>query len=265
MTIKNLTAVPGVLPPPKPPEARSAGAMDRFAATLANAMQERGAAKPNDQYLIAVELTRLQMMRGIFSLDADQGEDRSWSTSFRSFPSLSPLPQTEPQAPPQSRPLRQEVDSLPGPVTLASPPLAAAKPEAIPGPVRVPQGVESIVDRASRRYGVDPALIKAVIKAESSFNQHAVSPVGAQGLMQLMPGTASDLGVKNPLDAEENVMGGTKYLKGLLKKYDGHLDKALAAYNWGPGNVDRRGIETLPRETRDYLVKVKRFYDNYSA
>lgn len=262
MTIKNLTALPGGLSPIKPPEARSAAGVERFAATLANAVQERGAAKTNDQYLIAVELARLQMMRGIFSLDADGGEDQSWSTSL---PGLSPLPQAQPQALPQSRPLRQQIDTLPGPVTRPSPPLAEAKPEAIPGPVRVPQGVESVVDRASRRYGVDPALIKAVIKAESSFDQRAVSPVGAQGLMQLMPGTARDLGVTNPLDAEQNVMGGTKYLKGLLDKYNGHLDKALAAYNWGPGNVDRRGIETLPRETRDYLVKVKRFYDNYSA
>lgn len=253
MTIKNLAALQGVLSSPRPLGVRSSAETDRFAATLATAVQTRGATVNADQALIAVELARLQMMRGVFSLDSDNGEETPWG-GLGGF-----------AAPQQAVSVRQEADSLPGPVALPPAPPPAPTRAEIPGPLRAPQAVESIVDRASRRYGVDPALIKAVIKAESSFNQHAVSPVGAQGLMQLMPGTASDLGVKNPLDAEENVMGGTKYLKGLLKKYNGELDKALAAYNWGPGNVDRRGIETLPRETRDYLTKVKSFYDNYST
>ena len=263
MTIKTLPVLPGSLPAPKPIGTRAAASPDRFAETLASAVLGRETAVNPDQYLIVVELARLQMMQGVFSLDSDQGESSPWTGGL---PSLAGYGGRGPAGF-----VGQKTDALPGPVTQPlvqpqPPPVrAAAAQQAIPGPVRVPETMESIVDRASRRYGVDPALIKAVIKAESSFNQHAVSPVGAQGLMQLMPGTASDLGVKNPLDAEENVMGGTKYLKGLLKKYDGHLDKALAAYNWGPGNVDRRGIETLPRETRDYLVKVKRFYDNYSA
>lgn len=256
MTINNLVALQGLLSAPRPSGARSSAEPDRFAATLATAVQARGSAFNADQALIAVELARLQMMRGVFSLDSDDGGETPWE-GLAGF-----------AAPQPPMPVRQEADSLPGPVALPLVPLApppAAAPVEIPGPVRAPQAVESIVDRASRRYGVDPALIKAVIKAESSFNQHAVSPVGAQGLMQLMPGTAGDLGVSNPLDAEENVMGGTKYLKGLLNKYGGELDKALAAYNWGPGNVDRRGIDTLPRETRDYLVKVKRYYDSYSG
>lgn len=232
---------------------------DKFAKILASAGQNRPTVEA-DQARVAVEVARLQMLRGALSLDEAGEEPSPWTDVFAS---LTGMPSPQAQAPS----VRQNVDSLPQSAKplLAVAPMAAPAQAAIPGPVRVPQAVESIVDRASRRYGVDPALIKAVIKAESSFNQHAVSPVGAQGLMQLMPGTASDLGVRNPLDAEENVMGGTKYLKGLMKKYDGQIDKVLAAYNWGPGNVDRRGIETLPRETRDYLVKVKRFYDNYSA
>lgn len=263
MTVKSLGAHLAELAARKQKSPNPSRQDDQFAKTLASAGQSRSTAEA-DQARVAVEIARLQMMRGALSLEQAEGERSPWTDVLASLTGL-----TMSQVPAGSG--RQNLDSTPAAI---KPPLAAASPAtpeqaptqaAIPGPLRVPQAVESIVDRASRRYGVDPALIKAVIKAESSFNQHAVSPVGAQGLMQLMPGTASDLGVKNPLDAEENVMGGTKYLKGLLKKYDGHLDKALAAYNWGPGNVDRRGIETLPRETRDYLVKVKRFYDNYSA
>jgi soluble lytic murein transglycosylase-like protein len=83
--------------------------------------------------------------------------------------------------------------------------------------------------------------------------------------MQLMPGTARDLGVSNPFDPEQNVMGGTRYLKQLLNKYDGDLDKTLAAYNWGMGNVDRKGIATLPDETRTYLSRVKRYQSEFLA
>ncbi len=124
--------------------------------------------------------------------------------------------------------------------------------------------IDPIIQKAARQHGVDPALIRAVIKAESNFNPRAVSPVGARGLMQLMPATARNLGVDNAFDPEQNVMAGTRFLKGLLTRYNGDLDAALAAYNWGPGNVDRRP-DRLPRETRDYLAKVKQLYANYSA
>jgi hypothetical protein len=115
----------------------------------------------------------------------------------------------------------------------------------------------SLVDRAATRYGVDSGLIRAIIKAESGFDPRAVSSAGAQGLMQLMPGTAKVLGVTDAFDPEQNVMAGTRFLKDLLRRYQGNLDEALAAYNWGPGNVDRHGIDHLPRETRAYLAKVK--------
>jgi hypothetical protein len=125
-------------------------------------------------------------------------------------------------------------------------------------------GITSLISRASRRYGVDEGLIKAVIQAESNFKPTAVSPAGAQGLMQLMPATAASLGVTDSFNPEQNVMAGTRFLKDLLNRYGGDLDKALAAYNWGPGNVDR-GKSRLPQETRDYLVKVKKLYSTYST
>ena len=125
-------------------------------------------------------------------------------------------------------------------------------------------GLDPIISKASNRYGVDAGLIKAVIKAESNFNPTAVSHAGAQGLMQLMPGTARSLGVNDSFDPEQNVMAGTRFLSDLLKRYNGDLDSALAAYNWGPGNVDRKP-DRLPRETRDYLARVKQLYSSYSS
>ncbi|MDD2856198.1 MAG: lytic transglycosylase domain-containing protein, partial [Desulfuromonadaceae bacterium] len=121
-----------------------------------------------------------------------------------------------------------------------------------------------IISKASRQYGVEPALIRAVIKAESNFNPHAVSHAGAAGLMQLMPATARSLGVTDSFDPEQNVMAGTRFLKDMLTRYGGNLDSALAAYNWGPGNVDRRPDE-LPRETRNYQARVRQLYDSYNV
>jgi|GEM_PF-2103223 len=121
-----------------------------------------------------------------------------------------------------------------------------------------------LIARASKRYGVDPGLIKAVIHAESGFTPSAVSPAGAQGLMQLMPSTSSDLGVTNPFNPEQNVMAGTRFLKNLINRYGGDVDKALAAYNWGPGNLDRKK-GALPKETRQYVAKVKQLYNDYQS
>ncbi|HIJ87367.1 MAG TPA: lytic transglycosylase domain-containing protein [Desulfuromonadales bacterium] len=124
--------------------------------------------------------------------------------------------------------------------------------------------LDSVIAEASQKYGVDPGLIKAVIKAESNFNPQAESRAGARGLMQLMPATARSLGVSDSFDPEQNVMAGTRFLKDMLQRYNGDVDAALAAYNWGPGNVDKRP-EHLPRETRDYLARVKQLYAAYSG
>jgi soluble lytic murein transglycosylase-like protein len=126
--------------------------------------------------------------------------------------------------------------------------------------------IDDAVNRASRKYGVDKDLIMAVIKQESSFNPKATSGAGAMGLMQLMPGTARELGVSDAYNVEQNVDGGTKYLKGLLDTYRNTKELALAAYNAGPGTLQNRGvrgtgdISRLPYETRDYVQKVMKYY-----
>ena len=128
---------------------------------------------------------------------------------------------------------------------------------ATPQPSDLRANIEKLIDQVAQRVGLPANLIRSVVSTESSFQPDAVSPVGAQGLMQLMPGTAAELGVDDSFDPQQNLLGGSRYLKGLLKKYDGDLDHALAAYNWGQGNVDRKGLEQMPTETRNYIAKVK--------
>jgi soluble lytic murein transglycosylase-like protein len=113
---------------------------------------------------------------------------------------------------------------------------------------------------AASRYGLDPLLIKAIILAESAFNVRAVSRRGASGLMQLMPGTARELFVRNLFDPHENIAGGSHYLRSLLDAFDGNLVLSLAAYNAGPAAVARAGgVPDFP-ETRQYVVKVLKTY-----
>jgi soluble lytic murein transglycosylase-like protein len=119
------------------------------------------------------------------------------------------------------------------------------------------QEIDQLIERIAAQFSLAPELIRSVVAAESSYDPRAVSPVGAQGLMQLMPATAQELGVNDSFDPQQNLEGGSRYLKSLLDKYDGDLDHALAAYNWGQGNVDRRGLEQMPTETRNYLARIK--------
>ncbi len=130
--------------------------------------------------------------------------------------------------------------------------------------VKSTPNIDDIIEHASKIYDVDPSLIRAVIKAESNFDADSTSSKGAMGLMQLMPETAKDLGVKNCYNPVENIMGGTRYLKGLLKRYDGNVDLTLAAYNWGMGNVERHPGR-LPQETRTYIARVNEFLRQYTS
>ena len=124
---------------------------------------------------------------------------------------------------------------------------------------------EPHIQQASRQYGVDANLIRAVILAESSGNPQAVSSKGAKGLMQLMDSTAQMLGVQNPLDPEENIKGGTRYLSQLLQQFNGKVDLALAAYNAGPTAVKKhQGIPPY-RETRQYVAKVQAYLNWLTA
>ncbi|MHC9539905.1 MAG: lytic transglycosylase domain-containing protein [Vulcanimicrobiota bacterium] len=136
------------------------------------------------------------------------------------------------------------------------------------GPSRAPyQGsekdFEGLIKDASKTHGVDEDLIRAVIRQESGFNPNAESHCGAMGMMQLMPETAKDLGVKNAWDARENVMGGVKYLKGLLDRFDGNITKALAGYNAGPGSVEKYGGVPPYAETQNYVKNILGMYEDY--
>ncbi|MBU1101656.1 MAG: transglycosylase SLT domain-containing protein [Bacteroidetes bacterium] len=118
------------------------------------------------------------------------------------------------------------------------------------------ENFDAIIDEASKKYGVDTQLIKSVILTESAGNAKAVSSAKAKGLMQLMDGTAKDMGVKNSFDPKQNIMGGTKYLSKLIKKYDGDLKLSLAAYNAGPGAVDKHNGIPPFNETKTYVTRV---------
>ena len=145
-----------------------------------------------------------------------------------------------------------------GPVpTPSEPPKSASAKTAPP--------LNEVVNIASAEYHLDPDLVNSVIHAESGFNAHAVSPKGARGLMQLMPGTGSQLGVRDAFDPQANVTGGSRYLRELLERYNFDLVKALAAYNAGPQRVDQyRGVPPF-RETRAYVARIVHEYNKKIA
>jgi soluble lytic murein transglycosylase-like protein len=125
--------------------------------------------------------------------------------------------------------------------------------------------VKPLVSEAASKYNLDPALIEAVIKQESSYNATARSHCGAEGLMQLMPETAKELGVENSLDPRQNVMGGAKYLRRLMDQFDGNLTKVIAGYNAGPGAVSHYGGVPPYTETQDYVGKVLKNYEEFKS
>jgi soluble lytic murein transglycosylase-like protein len=146
-------------------------------------------------------------------------------------------------------------------------PAAAVSPDALaaaPAPVP-PEQIDALVNQNAAIYQIDPALVKAVIANESGFNAAATSPVGAQGLMQLMPETAAAMGVRDPYDPSQNVAGGTRYLKSMLDRFKGDTRLAIAAYNAGPGAVEKYGDVPPYAETQTYVGNVLGSYARYSA
>ena len=124
---------------------------------------------------------------------------------------------------------------------------------------------EDIIDQASQTFGVDKNVIKSVILTESAANDRAVSSARAKGLMQLIDSTASDMGVQNAFDPKQNIFGGTKYLSGLLRKYNGDLNLALASYNAGPQNVDKYGGVPPFEETQNYVTRVMGYLKHFNG
>jgi soluble lytic murein transglycosylase-like protein len=252
----------------KPENSAARGKSSAFAGKLDTALTTKNSAAPAAEKAreLAESLT-LQMLQTSLSLSGENQAAEEQGFAKAPLPSLSALLKTYtatnpvenvPAQPLSSRGKETQLQAL----TVENPlPVAEM-------PVRHERGdtswLEPIIAKASGKYGVDGSLIRAVIKTESDFNPRAVSHAGARGLMQLMPATARSLGVNDSFDPEQNVMAGTRFLKDMLNRYNGDVDSALAAYNWGPGNVDRRP-ERLPRETRDYLVRVKQLYASYSS
>jgi hypothetical protein len=176
-------------------------------------------------------------------------------------------------------PLPKAVRGIPGPAEISSvvpapssklgsavSALAASlKPDGMSATQMAPEEIARMITAISLQHGVDPELVAAVIKAESNYNQWAVSSKGARGLMQLIPATGQRFGVRNLFDARDNIQGGVRYLRFLLEKFDGNIELSLAAYNAGEGVVERLGRIPPYDETRAYVTKIRSVYTKKSA
>ncbi|HST56923.1 MAG TPA: lytic transglycosylase domain-containing protein [Solirubrobacteraceae bacterium] len=151
--------------------------------------------------------------------------------------------------------------STPAPTGVAA--SASFSAFASPTPAPTTGAYDALVQQAAARYGLDPALLHGLIQQESGFDPNAHSSAGAAGLTQLMPGTASSLGVSNPLDPAQSIDGGARYLSGMLSKFGGNTEEALAAYNAGPGAVQRYGGVPPYAETQNYVSKVLGYANAY--
>ncbi len=188
------------------------------------------------QIVEQMKLAQIKLLQGVFSVEDETDAD----DFFSGFDNIESLRQLTLQR-------SQVIDKY---YTSQQPALPKSMPQKT-------NQITAMIDDVAEKVSLAPELIHSVVSAESAYNPTAVSHAGAQGLMQLMPETAQELGVQDSFDPLQNLLGGSKYLKQLLEKYSGDLDCALAAYNWGQGNVDRKGLEKMPQETRDYLARVK--------
>ncbi len=183
--------------------------------------------------------------------------------------SPAPMPglPSDQAAPASFASLVQSAMNQPGtdPASSGIDPTAVASPISNVPAMVPPAQIDRLVSGNAATFGVDPALIKAIIANESGFNSNATSNVGAQGLMQLMPGTANGLGVTNAYDPAQNVWGGTKYIKGLLDRFNGDPRLAVAAYNAGPGAVEKYNGVPPYAETQNYVQNVLASYEKYRS
>ncbi len=179
-----------------------------------------------------------------------------WSSKERRW---KPIPRASSSTMRAARQAAQEVsDSVTNTPAPRSAKTASGKPESQPSS----EVVDNLIQTAATRHGVDPNLVRAIVRVESNFNPRAVSRKGAMGLMQLMPGTARSLSVTNALDPNQNVDAGVRHFKSLLDSYNGNLELSLAAYNAGSGAVRRnKGIPPY-RETQAYVRKITQMYWN---
>ena len=192
-----------------------------------------------DKLAVMLDLVKVQMSRTVMSAFAgDEGEGTKGGLNF-----MYSMPDMQGRQPEVSKNQHAE------------------QPQ---GAVHTTAEMNAVIDKASAAYGVDKGLISSVIQAESNFDVNATSPKGAMGLMQLMPETARGLGVSNAYDPEQNVMAGTCYLKSMLDRYNGDVRLALAAYNWGMGNLER-STGSMPEETRSYIARIMKSYGKTSA
>ena len=238
MSIDPIKHNPLIPPPPLRPQTAPKGAeVSPFAQQLERLQQDRVAPeRALEQMAAQLAMAQLQLWHGLLTTTEE-------ATAGSELFTLLAMP---------DRPESAVSSSLP-----AERFYAQAHPSLRRAEVSGRDEIEQLIARVAEQVSLAPELIRSVVAVESDFQPEAVSHAGAQGLMQLMPATATELGVRDSFDPEQNLLGGSRYLKQLLDKYDGDLDKTLAAYNWGQGNVDRKGLEQMPRETREYLARVK--------
>lgn len=183
-------------------------------------------------------------------------------------PAMAPIPALPPETAdggspqgPGLLPFSHVLDKVQGSLTGA---VNGSQPVSEPVRPQVAQ-IRGLIQQSAARHGIDPKLVEAVVKAESGYNPRAISGVGARGLMQLMPGTAAGLGVKDSFDPAQNIEGGTKYLAGLIRRFGGNIRHAVAAYNAGPSAVAKYNGVPPYRETQTYVNRVLDYQNNLVA
>ncbi|MGD9365284.1 MAG: lytic transglycosylase domain-containing protein [Desulfobacteraceae bacterium] len=215
--------------------------------------------KPFSKVLEAARLSNMPEPKGLSIRDylarplTAQRSPSAWMPPMKSHPIQTPKRPNRPQ-------MAQSAGSAENHADNDMPAMPMAPQEA---PVGEKEQILASIDGAAKRYDLPKALIKAVVRAESGYRVRAVSPAGAQGLMQLMPATARELGVEDPFDIDQNIDGGAKYLRQMLDRFNNDIKLALSAYNAGPANVIKYDGQVPFAETRAYVDRVMRFRQRF--